>query len=167
MANSIALGRWVDIYHGNLGIALSDTFTSEAFFESFDTMYAKLFDGVRQDSGDPVEFANRLVNHYKSLRINPKLKTIVFSDGLNFKKVKEIEQQIGHLINTSYGIGTYFSNDIPGINPLNIVIKMIAAAPYGDDWTSTIKLSDVSGKHTGNEKVISLAKQVLGIEQIK
>ena len=71
------------------------------------------------------------------------------------------------LINTSYGIGTYFSNDIPGIKPLNIVIKMIEAAPFGNDWTSTIKLSDVKGKHTGDKKVIGLAKQVLGIDKIK
>ena len=94
MANSIALGRWVDIYHGNLGIALSDTFTSETFFESFDTMYAKLFDGVRQDSGDPVKFAKDLIEHYKKLRINPRLKTIVFSDSLNFNKVSEIEKKM-------------------------------------------------------------------------
>ncbi len=167
MANPTALGRWVDIYHGNLGIALSDTFTSEAFLDSFDTMYAKLFDGVRQDSGDPILFADMLVKHYKKLRIDPKLKTIVFSDGLNFKRVKQIEKKVSKTINTSYGIGTYLSNDVPNITPLNIVIKMVEAAPYGSDWTSTIKLSDVEGKHTGNEKVIGLAKQVLGIERIK
>lgn len=167
MANPVALGRWVDIYHGNLGIALSDTFTSEAFFESFDTMYSKLFDGVRQDSGDPIVFANELVNHYKKLRIDPKLKTIVFSDSLNYNKVKHIESKIGKIINTSYGIGTYLSNDIPGVTPLNIVIKMIEAAPFGNDWISTVKLSDVIGKHTGSEKVIHLAKQVLGIKETK
>lgn len=167
MANIISLGRWVDIYHGYLGIALSDTFTSEAFFESFDIMYAKLFDGVRQDSGDPIEFAKSLVNHYKQLRVDPKLKTIVFSDGLDFEKVKKIEKEVNPIINTSYGIGTYLTNDIPGIIPLNIVIKMIAAVPYGKDWISTIKLSDAKGKHTGNEKVIGLAKQVLGIDKIK
>jgi nicotinate phosphoribosyltransferase len=164
MANTISLGRWVDIYHGNLGIALSDTFTSEAFFEAFDTMYAKLFDGVRQDSGDPIEFAKSLVNHYKKLRIDPKLKTIVFSDSLDFEKVKKIEKEVKPIINTSYGIGTYLTNDVPGVTPLNIVIKMISAAPYAKDWTSTIKLSDVKGKHTGSEKVINLAKQVLGIK---
>ena len=82
-------------------------------------------------------------------------------------KVKEIEKKVKKYINTSYGIGTYLSNDLPGIDPLNIVIKMIAAAPYGKDWTSTIKLSDVEGKHTGNEKVIHLAKQVLGINKIE
>ena len=165
MANPTALGRWVDVYHGNLGIALSDTFTTEAFLESFDTMHAKLFDGVRQDSGDPIEFANILIKHYKKLRINPKLKTIVFSDSLNFEKVKAIENKIKNKINTSYGIGTYLSNDIPGIKPLNIVIKMIAAAPYGNDWVSTIKLSDVKGKNTGNKESINLAKQVLGLKK--
>ncbi len=165
MANSTALGRWVDVYHGNLGIALSDTFTTEAFLESFDTMHAKLFDGVRQDSGNPIEFANLMITHYKKLRINPKLKTIVFSDALNFDKVKEIEKKIKNKINTSYGIGTNLSNDIPGIKPLNIVIKMIAAAPYGNDWVSTIKLSDVKGKNTGSRESINLAKQVLGIKK--
>ncbi len=165
MANSTALGRWVDIYHGNLGIALSDTFTTEAFLESFDTMHAKLFDGVRQDSGDPIEFANILINHYKKLRINPKLKTIVFSDALNYKKVKMIEKKVKGRINTSYGIGTYFTNDIPGVKALNIVIKMMAAAPYGNDWDSTIKLSDVKGKNTGKTESIKLAKQVLGIKK--
>ncbi len=164
MANPTALGRWVDVYHGSLGIALSDTFTTEAFLESFDTMHAKLFDGVRQDSGDPVQFANLMINHYKKLRINPKLKTIVFSDSLNFEKVKQIETKIKNKINTSYGIGTYLSNDIPGMQPLNIVIKMVAAAPYGNDWDSTIKLSDVKGKNTGSKKSINLAKQVLGIK---
>ncbi|PID61407.1 MAG: nicotinate phosphoribosyltransferase [Ignavibacteriae bacterium] len=163
MANSIALGRWVDVYHGNLGIALSDTFTSEAFFEVFDTMYAKLFDGVRQDSGNPIDFANDLIKHYKNLRIDPGLKTIVFSDSLNYRKVKRIETKLKNKINTSYGIGTNLSNDIPGVKPLNIVIKMIEAAPYGNDWASTIKLSDVKGKHTGNKKSIALAKRVLGI----
>ena len=165
MANSTALGRWVDIYHGNLGIALSDTFTTEAFLESFDTMHAKLFDGVRQDSGDPIEFANILINHYKKLRINPKLKTIVFSDSLNYEKVKMIEKKVNGRINTSYGIGTYFTNDIPGVKALNIVIKMMAAAPYGNDWDSTIKLSDVKGKNTGKTESIKLAKQVLGIKK--
>jgi nicotinate phosphoribosyltransferase len=167
IANSISLGRWVDVYHGNLGIALSDTFTSETFFQSFDTMYAKLFDGVRQDSGDPIKFAKDLVKHYKKLRIDPLLKTIVFSDSLDFDKVKEIERKVNKYINTSYGIGTYLSNDVPGIKPLNIVIKMVSAAPYGMDWTSTIKLSDSKGKYTGNEKVIHLAKQVLGIDKIE
>ena len=86
---------------------------------------------------------------------------------MNFEKVKELEYKVKKKINTSYGIGTYLSNDIPGVEPLNIVIKMIAAAPYGSDWTSTVKISDVEGKHTGNEKVIELAKQVLGIRKTR
>ncbi len=163
MANPTALGRWVDIYHGNLGIALADTFTSEVFFESFDTMYAKLFDGVRQDSGDPIKFAEDLIKHYENLRIDPKLKTIVFSDSLNYIKMKDIQAKLKDKINISYGVGTNLSNDIPGVKPLNIVIKMIEAAPYGNDWTSTIKLSDVKGKHIGRKGEINLAKRVLDI----
>jgi nicotinate phosphoribosyltransferase len=128
-------------------------------------MYAKLFDGVRHDSGNPVRFTDEMIEHYKKLRIDPKLKTIVFSDSLNFSKVQSLEKKVKKRINTSYGIGTYLSNDIKGVKPLNIVIKMTAAAPYGDDWTSTVKISDVKGKHTGNTKVINLAKQVLGINK--
>jgi nicotinate phosphoribosyltransferase len=163
-ANSVALGRWVDVYNGELGIALTDTFTTKNFFESFDTMYAKLFDGVRHDSGDPIEFGERAIKHYERLGIDPKSKTIVFSDGLNPKEVERINTHFGHgRVKLSYGVGTNLSNDIPDVTPLNIVIKMVGAKPHGREWMPTIKLSDVEGKHTGDKKTIKLAKQILGV----
>ena len=85
-ANQLALDNWVDVYQGNLGIALTDTFTTDVFLRSFNMKYAKLFDGVRQDSGDPIEFGEKMVKHYKSLGIDPMSKTIVFSDGLDYEK---------------------------------------------------------------------------------
>ena len=163
-ANAISLGRWVDVYNGNLGIALSDTFTSKSFFKSFGTLYSKLFDGVRHDSGDPIEFGKDVEKHYVKLGIPLESKTIVFSDGLNYDAVKKIES-FDWKVKRSYGIGTWLSNDIPDITPLNMVIKMIAAKPNGneEDWIDTIKLSDVEGKHTGDRKTIELAKKVLNI----
>ncbi len=161
-ANKTGLENWVNIFRGDLGIALSDTFTTETFFRSFDTKFAKLFDGVRHDSGDPLAFADKTISHYESLRIDPTTKSIVFSDGLNPEMVETIEKHCRGRIRTSYGIGTNFTNDV-GVKPLNIVIKMTAAKPEGQEYTPTVKLSDVAGKHTGDEDTVELAKRVLGI----
>lgn len=163
MANKLALDHWVNVYRGDLGIALSDTFTTDVFFRAFDTKFAKLFDGVRQDSGDAIEFAQKTIAHYKSLRIDPTAKTIIFSDGLNPETVEEIAKFCRNKIKISFGIGTNFTNDV-GVSPLNIVVKIIEAKPEGQDWIPTIKLSDSPGKHTGDEESIKLCKGVLGIE---
>jgi len=164
MANSVALGRWVDVYHGNLGIALTDTFTTDDFFKSFDIMYSKLFDGVRHDSGDAIIFAQKTIDHYNKFRIDPLSKTIIFSDGLNVEEVKRIHDFCYGKIKDGYGIGTHFSNDV-GVIPLNMVIKMIAARlSRNGQWIDTCKLSDVQGKHMGTKKAINLCKTTLGIK---
>lgn len=163
MANKLALENWVKIYRGDLGIALSDTFTTEAFFRAFDTKLAKLFDGVRHDSGDPIEFAEKTIAHYKSLRIDPMSKSIVFSDALNPEKVEEITKFCKGKIKFSFGIGTNFTNDV-GVKPLNIVIKITEAEPEGWESQPTIKLSDTKGKHTGDAEIIRIAKTTLDIE---
>lgn len=162
MANKIALEHWIDIYRGDLGIALSDTFTTDLFFKFFDTKFAKLFDGVRHDSGDSLVFAEKAINHYKKLGIDPTTKTIVFSDSLTPDKVKEIRDFCQGQIRISFGIGTNFTNDV-GVTPLNIVIKMSAAKPEGQDWVPTIKLSDVDGKHTGDKDMIDLCKRIIAM----
>lgn len=161
MANAIGLESWVDVYQGNLGIALTDTYTSDNFFQSFSTKYSKLFDGVRWDSGNPFEFTDKVIAHYVKNRIDPKTKTIVFSDGLDMEKVKEIKAYVQGRIHDAYGIGTYLSNDV-GVKPLNMVIKLAAAKPAG--WTSfipTVKLSDVEGKHTGTSEEIELCLRTI------
>jgi len=162
MANYLAMENWVDVYRGNLGIALSDTFTTDVFFKSFDKKFAKLFDGVRQDSGDPFIFADKTIDHYKSLGIDPKSKTIIFSDGLDPENAIDINNYCGNDIKVSFGIGTNFTNDV-GVIPLNMVIKMTAIKPEKDIWHNTIKLSDSLGKHTGPQKDIEIAKYVLNI----
>ncbi|MTG97959.1 MULTISPECIES: nicotinate phosphoribosyltransferase [Myroides] len=162
MANSMGLEHWVDTYRGDLGIALTDTYTSKVFFEQFDRKFAKLFDGVRHDSGDPLEFADLVIAHYKSLNIDPLSKTIIFSDGLNPEKVERIAKHCKGKIGMSFGIGTDFTNDV-GLKAMNIVIKMTQALPEGGHWTDVVKLSDEPKKHTGTPEMIELAQRLLDI----
>ncbi|WP_430615454.1 nicotinate phosphoribosyltransferase [Flavobacterium sp. JP2137] len=163
MANSMGLEHWVDTYRGDLGIALTDTYTSAVFFEQFDKKFAKLFDGVRHDSGDPLEFADMTIQHYQSLGINPLSKYIIFSDGLNPEKVERIAQYCKGKIGISFGIGTDFTNDV-GLPAMNIVIKMKQAFPEGAHWIDVVKLSDERKKYTGNPEMIDLAKRLLDIK---
>jgi nicotinate phosphoribosyltransferase len=162
MANSLALEHWVDVYRGDLGIALTDTFTTRAFFESFDKKFAKLFDGVRHDSGDPIEFADATIAHYQRLGINPLSKTIIFSDALTPEKVERIRAFCQGRIGMAFGIGTNVTNDI-GVAPMNMVIKMVEARPEGQGWLPVVKLSDVPTKNTGDPEMIALAKKVLSM----
>ena len=162
MANSLALEHWVDVYRGDLGIALTDTFTTCAFFESFDKKFAKLFDGVRHDSGDPIEFADATIAHYQRLGINPLSKTIIFSDALTPEKVERIRAFCQWRIGMAFGIGTNFTNDI-GVAPMNMVIKMVEARPEGQGWLPVVKLSDVPTKNTGDPEMIALAKRILSL----
>ena len=164
MANTMALEHWVDVYRGDLGIALSDTFTTDEFYAVFDKKFTKLFDGVRQDSGDPIEFADKTIEHYKRMGIDPLSKTIIFSDSLDIEKVKRIAVYCRDRIGMSFGIGTNFTNDV-GLKPMNIVIKMTEAFPEAEPWTAVVKLSDVVGKHSGDARTIELAKEILGIKK--
>jgi len=166
MANYRGLENWVSVYEGDLGIALPDTFTVDVFFRTFDKKFAKLFDGVRHDSGDPFEFADKVVAHYKKLGIDPTSKTIVFSDGLNAElavKLHKYCKEIG--IMCSFGIGTNFTNDV-GVKALNMVIKIVQVK-VGDIWVDTVKLSDNPVKHTGTEAEIKLCKDTLRIKEVK
>jgi len=143
---------------------LTDTYTTDNFYENFTTEYAKLFDGVRWDSGDPIEFTEKTLAFYRTRRIRPETKTVVYSDALNLDKVAQIRKFVdGRLIDV-YGIGTYLTNDV-GVTPLNMVIKMTHAKRNGEqDYVETVKLSDVKGKHTGVLREIEFCKASLGIE---
>ena len=162
MANSTGLEHWVDTYRGDLGIALTDTYTSKVFFEQFDKKFAKLFDGVRHDSGDPLQFADLTIAHYESQNIDPRSKTIIFSDGLNPEKVERIANYCRGKIGMSFGVGTDFTNDV-GLPAMNIVIKMDQALPEGGHWVDVVKLSDEPKKHTGTPDMIELAQRLLAI----
>jgi nicotinate phosphoribosyltransferase len=163
-ANELGLQHWAHVYQGDLGIALPDTFTTDSFLKSFVKKYAKLYDGLRQDSGDVFVFAEKVINHYKKLGIDPLSKTIVFSDSLDPVTAKAINSWCNGQIKCSFGIGTNLSNDV-GVTPLNMVIKMTAAKPTDEDeWIPTVKLSDVDGKNTGEQKMIETCKYILNIK---
>jgi nicotinate phosphoribosyltransferase len=148
-ANKAAIEAWTAAYQGNLGIALTDTYTTDAFLQTFDSVKARLFDGVRQDSGDPYAFVDKILAHYQKLRIDPMTKTIVFSDGLDTKTAIAINGYCTGKINASFGIGTHMTNDI-GPKALNMVIKLSHCRTSADtEWTPVVKLSDTDGKQTG------------------
>jgi nicotinate phosphoribosyltransferase len=157
------LQHWVQVFRGDLGIALSDTYTTAVFIKQFDKMFTKLFDGVRHDSGDPIEFSKQIIKHYQSMGVDPRSKTIVFSDALNYEKVARIAAFCKGKIGASFGIGTNFTNDVE-LTPLNIVIKMTETQPEDLEWMPVVKLSDEPGKHTGDEDTIQLAKAILHIK---
>jgi nicotinate phosphoribosyltransferase len=141
-----AFENWAKEYRGDLGIALSDVIGLDAFLLDFDMYFAKLFDGVRQDSGDPDTFAMKMIQHYEKMRIDPKTKTIVFSDGLDLRKAVELWQRYRDKIRISFGIGTHLTNDF-GFKPLQIVLKMVECNDQ-----PVAKLSDSPEKGMCNDK---------------
>jgi nicotinate phosphoribosyltransferase len=131
-----ALDTWAREFRGDLGIALTDVIGIDAFLRDFDMFFAKLFDGVRHDSGCPYEFGEKIINHYNSLNIAPTTKTIIFSDSLNFRIMCELAQKFNGRIKIAFGIGTNFGNDFL-LPALNIVLKMIMC-----DGQPVAKISD-------------------------
>jgi nicotinate phosphoribosyltransferase len=160
-ANSKSLENWVDVYKGNLGIALSDTYTTENFFQNFNAEHSNLFYGLRWDSGDPFEFTDKALKHYAAKNIDPKSKIIVYSDSLDLEKVRAVKKYVNGRLRDVYGIGTYLTNDV-GVEPLNMVMKMVAAKPAGHtNFVPTVKLSDVQGKNTGVKSEIKVCLNML------
>lgn len=135
-----ALQVWLDEYHGQLGIALTDTISMEAFLKDFDYGLASAYQGIRHDSGDAIEWGESALAHYRKLGIDPHSKTLVFSDKLTFAKAQVLQDHFAGQINLSFGIGTYLSNDTGSPAP-NIVLKLteLNGAPVA-------KLSDSPGK---------------------
>ena len=158
-ANRDMMDAWSDVYQGNLGTALTDTFGTDAFLADFDTKHAKLWDGLRHDSGDPYEFVDKVVPHYQKLRVDPKSKYITFSNALTTDLAIDISKYCKKHIDPSPALGTHFSNDV-GVKPLNMVIKMVFI-----DGRHAIKLSDDPGKEVGDPKTIEMVKFMLGIKE--
>ena len=162
-ANYLALENWVNVHDGALGTALTDTFTSDVFFRNFSLKQAKLFDGIRQDSGDEYEFTDKAVNFYKSRKIDPTTKTIIFSNALDFPKAFKIQQYCEGKIHAAFGIGTNLTNDT-GYPAENIVMKMTRARMNANQpWYECIKISDDLGKHLGSEAEVKCAMYELGL----
>lgn len=134
------LEQWLDEYDGKLGIALTDIITMDAFLRDFNYALASAYQGCRHDSGDPYIWGNKLIKHYKQLDIDPMTKTAVFSDGLTFDSMVEINKYFKDRINVVFGIGTNLTNNV-GIEPANIVIKLTKV-----NGQPVAKLSDSPGK---------------------
>ncbi|WP_313025026.1 nicotinate phosphoribosyltransferase [Pseudomonas lopnurensis] len=155
----VALDCWVREYRGALGIALTDCITMDAFLRDFDLFFAKLFDGLRHDSGDPIEWAEKAIAHYRHLGIDPMTRQLVFSDGLDFAKALAIHRALAGRSNASFGIGTGLTCDIPGVEPTNMVIKMTAC-----NGQPVAKISDSPGKTMcRDEAFVSYLKHVFGL----
>jgi nicotinate phosphoribosyltransferase len=135
-----ALEDWVQEYRGDLGTALTDVVGMDAFLADFDLYFAKLFDGLRHDSGDPVEWGEKALAHYARLRVDARTKRLVFSDALDLPKAMALHQHFSGRTMTGIGIGTNLSNDT-GLKALNIVMKMVAC-----NGQPVAKLSDSPGK---------------------
>ena len=163
-ANYMALENWVNVYDGDLGTALSDTYTSESFLTNFSRKQAKLFDGVRCDSGDELEFVDKLIDRYKELGIDPVTKTIIFSNALDFEKALTLYEYCKGKIRCSFGIGTNLTNDT-GYQPSNIVMKLSKCKMNANQsWRECIKLSDDMGKHMGSITEVQACMHELRIE---
>lgn len=163
MANHIAMNAWRNTFRGALGTYLYDSFGWDIFALNFSEDFANLFKGLRIDSGDNREQLQRIVEKYRSLGIDSRTKQVLFSNALNTDRAIEIQQYAQAVCQPSFGIGTHFTNDFAGIEPLNIVIKLVAAKiteswPYYND---TCKLSEDLGKHTGKPEVIARFMQAL------
>jgi nicotinate phosphoribosyltransferase len=143
LANSqrAALQAWLDEYPDQLGIALTDCITMDAFLRDFGKQFAQRYQGLRHDSGDPIEWGEKAIAHYQQLGIDPMRKTLVFSDNLDLDKALALYRHFDRRINLVFGIGTRLTCNIPGVKPLNIVIKLVECK-----GKPVAKLSDSPGK---------------------
>ncbi|TDT01397.1 nicotinate phosphoribosyltransferase [Erwinia rhapontici] len=142
-----ALQSWLEEYPDQLGIALTDCITMDAFLRDFGLEFASAYQGLRHDSGDPLEWGEKAIAHYQQLGIDPLSKTLVFSDNLDLEKAVELYRHFGQRINVIFGIGTRLTCDIPQAKPLNIVIKLVEC-----NGKPVAKLSDSPGKTICQDK---------------
>jgi len=160
-AQVFAFDKWAQEYRGDLGIALSDTYGMDAFLRDFDMYFCKLFDGARHDSGDPFEWGEKLIAHYQKNRVDPRTKTLIFSDQLSFPLAIEISRRFHGRARTSFGIGTNLTNDV-GFEPLNIVIKMTEC-----NGQPVAKVSDSPGKTVSTDaRYLAYLRQVFGLDKM-
>ena len=165
MANYMAMEDWINVYDGDLGTVLTDTYTTDVFMRNFSKKHAMLFTSLRHDSGDPLLFTDKAIARYKELRVDPTIKYIIFSDGLDPERAIEIADYCKGRIGATFGIGTNLSNDVGNdVRPMNIVMKLWKCKMTEKErWHPCIKLSDVDGKHTGEPAEIRLAQETLGL----
>ena len=159
-SQQFAFEMWAREYRGDLGIALSDVYGMNAFLRDFDMYFCMLCDGARHDSGDPFDWGERLIEHYKKSRVDPLTKTLIFSDGLDVPVAIRLHERFKGRAQTAFGIGTNLTNDL-GYTPLNIVIKMVRC-----NGQPVAKLSDSPDKNMcDDERYMAYLRQVFEIPQ--
>lgn len=166
--NHQLMKKWADVYSGDLGIYLPDCFGSKVFLSNFSKDMAKMFDGLRIDSGDEREETEKIIEKYRSLGIDPSTKSIVYSNALTIDKAIDIHKWLGGRMKDSYGIGTHlcaqvFNTEANDFFPFsNIVIKLVGMRiTESREWHDCVKLSNDKGKTLGNqEKCNYLIKQI-------
>lgn len=166
MANHLAMQAWAQTYRGALGTFLYDTYGWNIFSLNFSEDYANMFKGLRVDSGDNLEQLDKICAKYKSLGIDPRTRQVVFSNALSTDTAVELQRRSEDRCIPSFGIGTHFTNDFPGIKPRNIVIKLtdVKITELWDFYNQTCKLSEDRGKHTGDEAVVKRFKAALHLD---
>lgn len=163
MANHIAMHAWSKTYRGALGTFLYDTYGWRIFSLNFSEDYANMFKGLRIDSGDNYQQLDLIIEKYKSLNIDPATKQVVFSNGLNVDEALKLQKYAEGKCLPSFGIGTHFTNDVPGLTPRNIVIKLVAVK-ITESWPfycETCKLSEDKGKYMGKKEVVKRFMEAL------
>ena len=161
LSQKAALEAWVQEYRGDLGVALTDVVGMDAFLADFDLYFAKLFDGLRHDSGDPVVWGEKALAHYTRLRVDAHSKRLVFSDGLNVHKALQLYAHFADRAPTGFGIGTSLSNDL-GLQALNIVMKLVSC-----NHQPVAKLSDSPGKTMcSDETFLAYLRQVFNVKPL-
>ena len=163
MANYLAMKTWANTYRGALGTFLYDTYGWRIFSLNFSEDYANMFKGLRVDSGDNFKELDLITEKYRSLKIDPRTKQIVFSNGLDVDAAIAIQQYARDKCIPSFGIGTHFTNDFDGVRPMNIVIKLIAVK-ITESWPfycDTCKLSEESGKYSGDRATVDRFLEIL------
>lgn len=166
-ANYIAMDKWQQVYDGALGIYLYDTFGFDVFQRDFTEKFANAFRGLRVDSGHNLGQYDRIINLYNKFNIDPLLKQVMFSNALDTNRAIELHNKIKGTVLDGYGIGTHITCDSKkyGFDPLEIVIKLIAGKiteiePY---YNGTCKLSNDTGKVTGDNEIVKIFKSILHI----
>lgn len=167
MANHIAMTKWSQTYRGALGTFLYDTYGWRIFSLNFSTDFANMFKGLRVDSGDNHDQMDKIIEKYTSLNIDPRTKQIIFSNGLNVDKALEIQKYAAGRCQPSFGIGTHFTNNFPGVEPRNIVIKL-TEVKITESWpfySKTCKLSEDKGKYTGDPETVRRFLETLHLDK--
>ena len=155
----MALENWVKEYRGDLGIALTDVITMDSFLGDFDLYFAKLFDGIRHDSGDPIKWGEKAIAHYQNLRLDPATKILTFSDGLDLPRSFDLYRHFADRTKVGFGIGTDLTHDL-GVEPLSLVMKLVQC-----NGTPVAKISDAPEKTLcDDETFLAYLRQVFSLD---